>query len=484
MNNVLCRKAIHGLWGALLLFAGGCTQDAAQTAGERPLTAAVAQELGGRRFQDIDSQADVQGYRIDSGNLAEPLSGRVEGALVMVTDREGALTAIIDRPGRRGTLHVDKAGSRRFVEEPAYDYLKPDTLAERAALPRASDTSGPGSDGAIDALVLFSKQALAVLRSDPVAFALAQLEMSNLGLRNSQVTGVKLRLGGVRVTETDLPVDGSGLGQLQQLLNPLRASYLHDINVGYFEKSPYAGMAYVPGASSINSIHYPLAFRHEVGHNAGGSHCNENGTDNYRFGYQTSGGAHTMLCGNNVPYYSNPQVSYEGRPLGNARTADMARLWREQAGRLSGYSPAFEGVRLIYVSEQPEASAVVATVPGRPRIGVVALSSEVGPTSLTYGGPGMTTLTVKLTGQDGLVRPVNLRALRQIANCPRTTMNSTVVCHPDADGGPVQLIVGYSALDNPGLPPGWYNGTLMLEARNVNDPAWKAPILVSLAVLR
>ncbi|HEN8800443.1 TPA: hypothetical protein U8251_003053 [Pseudomonas putida] len=485
MKNAGCRKAKTAVWvTSLLLLLAGCAQDAESIMGKSPLGATVAQELGGYRFHNTNSQRNVQGYAIESGNLAEPLKGRIDGSLVVVTDKDGAITAIIDRPGRRGALFVDKTGSRRFVEEPAYDYLKADTLKERAGPAQVPGADKPDNDGQIDALMLFSTKALAVLNADPVAFALAQLETSNLGLRNSQVGGVSLRLAGVRVTETDLPVDGTGLVKVRDMLTPLRPVYKHDINVGYFDNSPYGGMAYVPGSASVNSIHHPLAFRHEVGHNVGGNHCNETGADNYRFGYQTSGGAHTMLCGNNIPYYSNPQVTYGGRPLGNARTADMARLWREEAGRMSGYSPAFEGTRLIYVSTQPESSAIVAFIPGRSRIGVVALSSEVGPTSLTYGGPGVTTLTAKLTGKDGVARSVNLRAMRQNSGCPRTTMNSTLVCHPDFDGGPVQLIIGYSALDNPELPPGWYNGTVTLEARNDSDPNWRAPILVSLAVLR
>jgi hypothetical protein len=467
----------------LPMLLSGCTQDAQLAQGESPVVAAVANELGGSHFIKGHSERNTQGYTIESGTLSEPLTDRVDGSLVVVTDQDGAITAIIDRPGRRGTLHVDKAGGRRFLEEPPYDYLKPDTVAGLAESASAPAANTPDNTGKIDALVLFSTKALAVLNADPVAFALAQLETANLGLRNSQVAGVQLRLAGVRVTETDLPVDGTGLKQVQSMLTPLRPDYQQDINVGYFDASPYAGMAYKPGWDSLNSIHYPLAFRHEVGHNAGGDHCNEDGRDDYRFGYQTAGGAHTFLCGNNVPYYSNPQVTYDGRPLGNSRTADMARLWREQAGRLSGYSPEFQGARLIYVSDQAQARVTVAPSQARLRVGVVALSSDVGPTALTFGGEGTTTLAIKLTAEDGSVRSVKFRAQREIAGCPGfTTMNSYVVCNP-ASGG-AQLLLRFAREDNPQLPPGWYNGTVKLEARNADDPNWSLPILVSLAVHR
>lgn len=48
-----------------------------------------------------------------------------------------------------------------------------------------------------------------------------------------------------------------------------------------------------------------------------------------------------LLCGGNrQAYYSNPNVKDEhGLPRGNAVTADTARVWRENAQRLSSYAP-------------------------------------------------------------------------------------------------------------------------------------------------
>ena len=97
------------------------------------------------------------------------------------------------------------------------------------------------------------------------------------------------------------------------------------------------------------------------------------------------------------------------------------------------------------------------------------------------GGAGITTLTVKLTDKDGVERPVKLRAQRQVPGCPNATaMNSYTVCHPTYGGA--QLSLSFVKSDNPDLPAGRYNGTVELEALNIDDQSWSLPILVSLAV--
>ena len=125
-----------------------------------------------------------------------------------------------------------------------------------------------------------------------------------------------------------------------------------------------------------------------MGHNVGGHHCYPDSGNNYKHGYNAGGGVTTNLCGNSHPYYSTLDVTVNGKVIGDAKTANMARLWREQAGRLSSYSPAFQGARLIYVSGREPARLTVAPAQMRLRVGVVARSSDVGPTSLIYGGGG------------------------------------------------------------------------------------------------
>jgi len=363
-----------------------------------------SQVLGGFRLVNFQRKVHDGGYTVESGPVEGKQGGAIVGSLVVVRSPDNEVTVIIDRPGKRGVLLVSRDGARKFIAEPNYDYLKSDAVTgkDETAVKINADAGH-----SIDALVAFSSKALKVLGGDPIAFALAQMETANLGLRNSLVEGVQLNLAGIVVTETDNPVDGAGLGAIQALMTPLRSSYKHDVNVAYSDASPYAGMAYVPGYSSINSIHYPLAFRHEIGHNAGGSHCYPDAVDSYRHGYQTPDGNHTHMCGNNIPYYSTPLVSLNGQPLGDAAKADMARLWREQAGRLSAYSPAFEGHRFVFVSSNILSLTALET--GHVEVGIVALTPEVGPTELVSDNPSpnYTFLNVPLRAQDGTEHIVN-----------------------------------------------------------------------------
>ncbi|WP_369988309.1 hypothetical protein [Pseudomonas xanthosomatis] len=486
MKGTTCRAAKPAVFTAsLLLLLGGCTQDAKLAPGESPVVAAVAKELGGSRFVKVHSERNAQGYTIESGNLSDPLKGKAVGALVMVTDKDGAITAFIDRDGQRGILRVDAAGKRTFSPDADLPFPNDDSIetTEPAVVGNMLKTSNAVTY--VDALVGFTAKALAAREVDPVAFALGQMEWINLSLLNSKLNNIELRLAGVRVTDQDIPVTVAGLSTWQSQLNAQRVNYMHDVNVSFSVGGDAAGWAYRGGNSSVNSIHGTSPFKHEMGHNVGGTHCYPDAGDNYKHGFNAGGGLTTNLCGNGRPYYSTPDVTVDGKVIGDAEKADMARLWREQAGRLSGYSPAFEGQRMIYTSYQQDASLSFRFNSQRSMGGVVALSSEVGPTSLTYAGPGVTTLTVKLQGSDGNLHPVNFRAVTQVGGCPNsTTMNSYVVCHPDFLGAERRLTLSYHAEDNPELPQGWYSGAVRLKALVTDDPGWSLPILVSLAVKR
>lgn len=468
--------------GALAVLMGGCSSTAASPAA---ISSSVYQaEIAEYRLDSLQRSHRADGYTVESGALLDTQgAGAIVGSLVAVRSPLNAVTAIIDRPGKRGLLLVDEQGRSRFIEEPAYDYLRADAVpGDDQTQPQAS--VDPQAEYDIDALVAFSTQALNVLQGDPVAFALAQLETVNLGLHNSGVANVRLNLAGVVVTPTDHGADSPGLAATQAFMDPLRPAYLHDLNVGYYDNSPYAGIAYVGGRSNVNGIHYPMAFRHEVGHNVGGRHCHPDHGDHYKYGHQTPGGAHTHLCGNNVPYYSTPHVGLNGHPLGNASTADMARLWREQAARLSGHSPAFAGQRMTYVSTQPESRLEISTSPFSTSGGIVALTPEVGPTRLSGSAGTHTQLQVPLKDNNGKTWTVNLRAQSQIGDCARRIMNSSIGCHPDNWRGSVALILSYDVEQNRHLPAGWYNGSLELKALDPSVPGWSRPILVSVSVQR
>lgn len=454
------------------------------TAGLQGPTAAslFGAELGDTRVLSSHATEHASGYRVESGNLINS-KGSPAGAVVWVTAPDGGVTAFIDREEKRGILQIDALGSQTFSADenlafPDHDALSAFEQSEPSDTPAAAGTTY------IDSLVGFTAEALAARAVDPKAFALGQMEWVNLSLRNSGVWNIELRLAGIRITDEKIPVTTAGLSTWQTQLDAQRAQYQHDINVGFSVGGDAGGWAWRPGRTSVNSIHGTSPFKHEMGHNVGGAHCYPNAGDNYKHGHNAGDGFTTNLCGNSRPYYSTPHVTVDGKVIGNAKTADMVRLWREQAGRLSGYSPAFPGERMIYTSRQPFEELSIRFSTARGKAGVVALSPDVGPTSLTYGGAGVTLLTVKLAATDGKLHPVKVRAQRTVNGCEQaTTMNSYQICHPDAGAG-MKLTLSYHAEDNLELAPGWYNGTVELKALDTTDANWSLPILVTLAVQR
>ncbi|EPJ93664.1 hypothetical protein [Pseudomonas sp. CFII68] len=441
-----------------------------------------ADTIGSARFERSAIKVE-QGYTVESGNLYTR-DGET-GSLVVVRSPDGAVTAIVDEPGKRGLLVVDAHGKSTFTQEPPDDYMTPDTVEMSETSVPAVDNSKAGEPRYIDMLVAYTAYALGRLNTDPIAFALAQLETANLGLRNSRVENLSLRLAAVNVFDVAHNTSGDGLIAWQDMLEPYRTLYSTDVSAAYSVAAGAGGIAFAPGYTSVSNWVQPAAFRHEVGHNAGGGDCNNN-PSNYNFGYN-NGKSSTYLCGNKVPYYSTPAVKdTHGLPLGNAQTADMARVWRENAARMSGYNAELPGLRMLVVSGLQDQVSTYLRVPGIERLysgGIVALNANIGPTQLTPGtDEKFTMLNASLLNAQGQAVVVKLRGVRTEEGGEyawREHMNSKRFIGALSQW--LGLEIQYDARDNMALPPGYYNGMLQLEARRPNSD-WKQPINVFISV--
>ena len=284
----------------------------------------------------------IGGYTVESGKLR--MRDKSEGSLVTVRSSDGSLMALINRPGLFGSLHVDSKGASNFTPEPEVNTDIEDAVPN----PNEKNATAPvGSIKAehyvVDVLMGYSKAGVIRAGGDAYADALAKIELVNMILRNSLVDNVSLRLVGIQIVEDDYPITTETLGKISTIFAEGMAKFEPDVTYGnfaYIVPGGAVGWGWTPGGSAIGVSSSASTFAHEIGHNAGSSHCNVNGVNNYRFGY-FNGKSRSILCGgSNSLYYSTPAVIDQyGLPLGNAVTADTARVWRENAVRLSSYAP-------------------------------------------------------------------------------------------------------------------------------------------------
>lgn len=167
------------------------------------------------------------------------------------------------------------------------------------------------------------------------AHALSLAEEVNNGLANSLVDNIRLRLVGTAIDENNPGVVTSVLDDVRDWFEEeialTAADYIAAIQVPTGANTEAGGWAGVGGNTSVNSIHNAAAvLRHELGHNIGSGHCDP-GILPYAAGYDT-GNVRTHMCGNSVNFFSTPLVDDAfGMPMGDAATADNARVWKERA---------------------------------------------------------------------------------------------------------------------------------------------------------
>ncbi|WP_080925246.1 MULTISPECIES: hypothetical protein [Pseudomonas] len=283
----------------------------------------------------------IDGYTVESGNLRMP--DKSVGALVTVRSTDGSLTAQIEQPDKSGLLVINKRGEARFIQYSRQHYPLSDAVVEKQkTVPTKSKSSEVAAPYVIDMFVGYSRNAANWVGGGVHAHALSLVENLNLVLRNSLVSGVSMRLVGTQIVEHDYYISGQTLSELRSIFAAGIAEFEPDMIYGAFgqhEGDVAGGIAYISSNLAIG-VPTPELFRHEVGHNVGGVHCHKDGGASVPYGYgYDNGKTGTAQCGTFFPYYSNPDLRDAfNLPLGDAATADMARVWRENAERLSSYA--------------------------------------------------------------------------------------------------------------------------------------------------
>lgn len=181
------------------------------------------------------------------------------------------------------------------------------------------------------------------------AYAAALIESANTAYENSEIGGVRLELAGVEKVESN-PSANSGV-ILRQLTNRydliydsvhvLRDALGADLVAHITDINDACGRGWVsPNSpalgytvSDVSCALSNLTFAHETGHNRGCAHDPDNAGSSYRpygFGHRWNGNANRSVMayspGTRRPYFSNPDVIYNGEPTGITNQRDNARL--------------------------------------------------------------------------------------------------------------------------------------------------------------
>lgn len=197
----------------------------------------------------------------------------------------------------------------------------------------------------IDVYMGFSDQAAAFINNNLKARAEMEIASVNTALKNSNIQGVYLRLVGVGTTPNNpgiiwepIPVLDLVKDWFKDDIARLQPDLIAIQQVQTGAPNSAGGWAGIGGDTQVVDIDLPGAWVHEVGHNIGGIHCKNDDPDNtgYNYGYSVREGRGTVMCGNEILYYSSPLIrDDEGNILGSATDADMARVWRERMAEVA-----------------------------------------------------------------------------------------------------------------------------------------------------
>lgn len=301
--------------------------------------------------QDAGSRLTRQGAVNDPGNavILVQSGGTVTGSI----RRNGTLYRL--RPlsdGRHVLVQIDE--SRMPAEHPAdYNTLPKIEMSasDRAGIAAASS----GSPATIRVLVAATNAAVSAYGGNMQSLVQLAVAESNQGYTNSNV-GITMQLAGyqaVAYTETgnfstDLARFRSTSDGYMDAIHATRNSTAADVAVLLLNNSSYCGLASGIGSTASTAfaaVYWDCAtgyysFAHEIGHLQSARHdiATDSSTTPYAYGhgyrYQPATGSRwrTIMaydCTSGCPrlnFWSNPNISYNGIPMGIASSADNQRV--------------------------------------------------------------------------------------------------------------------------------------------------------------
>jgi peptidyl-Asp metalloendopeptidase len=328
------------------------------------------------------------------------------------------------RPGADGLHSIEQVVLGQVVTEdvaleaPEELLVDEAKAAVRGAEAAAGDGAMAGATSLVDIMVLYTAEARAAAGSTAdiesrIRLAIAE---TNQAFTNSGVA-MQLRLvyTGEAAPSAGQAANNSYLSLVTSngAIRTLRDQYGADmvsvwvsgpgsgggvVGIGWVMNRP--STTFQSAAFNVEELNFANApyysFGHEVGHNLGGSHDRANssapGAFSYAYGLQQPSGrfvsmmAYTGNCAgcSRIPYYSNPEVTYNGYPTGIVSTAADSADMRLTINATRSFAEQFRATVVpVTPSAPPPPTPAPTPVSYKPAVNSLAPSAGTG-TSVTY----------------------------------------------------------------------------------------------------
>jgi len=265
--------------------------------------------------------------------------------------------------GGHALARIDE--SRMPADHPAAEYKRMfQQAAFNARLQRKPQAGGnvPGAKAntVVRVLVAYTPAAKAAVGDITGLINLAVAE-TNQGYANSGVTITMQLAGAAGVTYTESSSFSTDLSRFRgttdgymDSIHSTRNSVAADVNVLIIKNSSSCGIGTLnsSASSAFSVVHHSCAtgyysFAHEIGHNMGAHHDPANGSNSYYaygHGYQSPTRAWRTIMAYNcttscprINYWSNPNRTYGGQPMGTTTRSDNARVLNQRAPTVAAF---------------------------------------------------------------------------------------------------------------------------------------------------
>lgn len=323
----------------------------------------------------------------------------IAGSMGVLTHSHGTITGIFYIPGQ-GTFKILPApnglhritetdGSKGLpcgVDDSGQNLIQPAgpmaaSFPQEGVPPFVPLNDPPGCDASqnptvVDLAVVYTSSALATMGNTQAMESLIDTVISynNMTYFNSGIN-VQLELvysGEINYTESgNINTDLGNLanGKIPTVQN-IQNSYGADIvSLWVGANDPVMGMAIIDGNYNVEHILFPESTIHEIGHNLGCTHDHVHGpfiSPAYAYGgsFTALGVTYkdimSYMSGVAVPYFTNPNVTYEGVPTGvsdtSAMAADCARRINEIAPVIAATKPSTANPTNLSITSPAEGS--------------------------------------------------------------------------------------------------------------------------------